>query len=102
MAKRKNRTTEERKALMETISAEVKSGKSILDACKEQGIHMSYYYKWMKALQTKTVKAGKKLAPELVTLTFPTAEDLPMFLFMGKASDLNHALDRIAELQRGK
>lgn len=73
-------------------------GTPVAKVLKKEGVAVTSYYKWLK----ENGRGKKKTAPQLVTMHLDQEDEQPTFMFYGRAKDLTHALDRIAEINRNQ
>lgn len=100
MAKRKKqKSPEERQAIMAAIASALAQGKGVGAACAEQGISENTYRTW-RAGRGKAAARKKQRQPDMLTFQLPEAGvDMPLLIVYGKASDVRHAVDRIAQIK---
>lgn len=89
---------------IEQARALAASGMTIKTACEQAKAPLSTYY-YLNKLNNKKTKETKPTLrsrkPSLMTVEVPENTSTPFVFIMGNPSDVNAALDRLAQIQGG-
>ena len=89
----KRRTDEEKAAIIAQVEEARKNGSTFRQAVKAAGITDHTYYNWKSKAKRRARKTAPKAAPQLIQI--PLDSDMPLVIVMGKAGEVQHALNRL-------